>query len=170
MNSSQPSTSSLNGIQAALRERWQALGGQERRALLLAAAVAGLFLFWILALQPAWRTINKAPDTLNRLDTQLQDMRGLAQESQELRGVSPVSTTQAIASLQSATDRLGNQGRISIQADRATLTLSNVSPEALKDWLSEARSAARARPMEAQLNRSNAGYSGTILLVFGGAP
>jgi Asp-tRNA(Asn)/Glu-tRNA(Gln) amidotransferase A subunit family amidase len=55
-------------------------------------------------------------------------------------------------------------------ADRATLSLSNVSPEALKDWLSEARSAARARPMEAQLNRSNGGYSGTILLVFGGAP
>jgi general secretion pathway protein M len=170
MSSSQPSTSSLKGIQAALRERWQTLGERERRALMLAAAVAGFFLFWSLALQPAWRTINKAPDTLNRLDTQLQNMHRLAQESQELRGVSPVSTAQATASLQSATDRLGKQGRISIQADRATLTLSNVSPEALKDWLSEARSAARARPMEAQLNRSNGGYSGTILLVFGGAP
>ena len=153
-----------------LQNRWQTLAERDRRAMTLAAVLLGLFLFWSLAIQPARRTLEKAPVELARLETQLQSMNRMAQESRELRDVSPVPTTQALASLQAASDRLGKQGRISIQGDRATLTLTNANPEALKDWLGEVRSAARARPLEAQLNRTGNGYSGTILLAFGGTP
>jgi general secretion pathway protein M len=153
-----------------LQDRWQTLAERDRRAMTLAAVLLSLFLFWILAIQPAWQTLEKAPAELARLETQLQSMNRMAQESRELRDVSPVPTTQALASLQAASDRLGKQGRISIQGDRATLTLTQANPEALKDWLSEVRSAARARPLEAQLNRTGNGYSGTILLAFGGTP
>lgn len=153
-----------------LQNRWRSLAERDRRAMSLAAVFLGLFLFWSLALQPAWRTLEKAPAELARLEAQLQNMNRMAQESRELRDVLPVPATQALASLQAATDRLGQLGRISIQGDRATLTLTHANPEALKDWLSEVRSAARARPLEAQLNRTGNGYSGTILLAFGGAP
>lgn len=155
---------------ANLQNRWQSLAERDRRAMTLAAVLSGLFLCWSMAIQPAWRTLKKAPAELARLDIQLQSMNRMAQESRELRGISPVPTTQALASLQAASDRLGNQGRLSLQGDRATLTLTNANPEALKDWLGEVRSAARARPLEAQLNRTSNGYSGTILLAFGGTP
>lgn len=170
MNSTSPSGNGLKQALVTARGRWQALGERERRALSLVGAVAAVFLFWTLALQPAWQTVQQAPLELDRLDAQLQEMNRMASESRELRGVSPVSATQAVASLQSATERLGKQGRMVVQGDRVTLTLTNVSPEALKDWLSEVRSAARARPLEAQLSRSGNGYSGTLLLSFGGTP
>ncbi len=170
MNQTSPSDNSLSSALATARSRWQALGERERRLLTLMVVLGGVFLFWSLAIQPAWQTLQKAPVELDRLDAQLQEMTRMAGESRELRGVSPVSATQAMASLQAATDRLGKQGRVVVQGDRITLTLTNVSPEALKDWLSEVRSAARARPLEAQLNRASGGYSGTILLGFGGTP
>lgn len=170
MNQTSPSENGLSQALATARGRWQALGERERRLLTLVSVLATVFLFWSIAIQPAWQTLQKAPIELDRLDAQLQEMNRMAGESKELRGVSPVSATQAIASLQAATDRLGKQGRVVVQGDRITLTLTNVSPEALKDWLGEVRSAARARPLEAQLNRVNGGYSGTILLGFGGTP
>ena len=78
-----------------------------------------------------------------------------------------MSPAQAAAALKSATDRLGDKARLSLQGDRASLTLNGVSPEALRGWLLEARSAARARPVEAQLTRGPQGYSGTLVVSLG---
>jgi len=55
-----------------------------------------------------------------------------------------------------------------VQGDRAVLTLSGVGTGALRDWLAEARSGARARPLEANLTRAAQGYSGTLVVVLGG--
>jgi general secretion pathway protein M len=38
----------------------------------------------------------------------------------------------------------------------------------LQGWLGEVRSAARARPVEAQLTRGPKGYAGTLVLTLGG--
>lgn len=163
------SVESIQHTISSLQVRWGNLAVRDRRALAIAASAIGIYLFWAIAIQPAWRTLQKAPPELNRLENQLQQLNRMAQESRELREILPVPTAQALSSIQSATDRLGPQGRISILGDRATLTLTNVKPQALKDWLSEARSAGRARPVEVQLNRTGQGYSGTILLTLGGA-
>lgn len=170
--STAPATSSPAWAQlrAELRNRWRNTSPRGRAAAMGAGLLLALLLVWVVAIQPAWRTLQDAPQQLDRLDAQLQQMTALAGESRELRGVTPVSIAQATAALQSATDRLGSQGRIAIQGDRATLTLNGVSTGALKSWLGEARSAARARPVEAQLTRAATGYSGTIVLSLGGAP
>ncbi len=167
MNQTSPPESAASQVITEALGRWQAMGLRERRALSLTGALILVFSVWAIALQPALQTLAKAPAELDRLEVQLQEMYRMMGESRELRGIAPVSATQAIASMQSATDRLGQQGRVTIQGDRITLTLINASPEALKEWLLEVRSAARARPLEAQLNRSITGYSGTILLVMG---
>ena len=164
--STSPSTdrSSLSGM----RDRWQTFSERDRRAIILASVALGAYLLWVIGIQPAMKTLNKAPTEILRLEEQLQRMNRMAQESRELRSIAPVSPAQATASLQAATDRLGSQGRITIQGDRATLTVSDIKPQALKDWLNEARSAGRARPLEAQLSKTARGYSGTILLAVGG--
>ena len=60
----------------------------------------------------------------------------------------------------------GAAGRLQVVGDRATLTLSGVNGTQLSDWLAEARSAARARPLEANLTRGPQGYSGSIVVAF----
>lgn len=159
---------------ATLRQQagswWQARSSRERQAVAVVAIVLVLFAAWSLLVQPALRTLRDAPAQLDRLDAQYQQMQRVAAESTALRAAPRVSPTQAGQALRAATDRLGERGKLLLQGDRATLTLTNANPEALRAWLAESRSGARARPVEAQLQRGPAGYSGTIAVTLGGAP
>ena len=137
---------------------------------MLVAAVIGLFIVWSLFVQPAWRTAREAPAQLDALEAQLQQMQRVAAESRGLRSTAPVGSAQAGIALKAASDRLGDKARLNLQNDRAILTLTGgVTPEALRAWLSEARAGARARPIEAQLQRGPNGYTGTLTVSFGGA-
>jgi general secretion pathway protein M len=160
----------LAATRAAVRARWKALAAREQRLLALAFAVVLLALLWWVALQPAIRTLRSAPAEHDRLDGQLQAMQRLAAEAGALRATPPVTMEQAAAALTAATERLGGRGRLSLQGERAVLTLDGVGSQALRDWLAEARSGARARPVEVQLTRGAQGFSGTLVVALGGAP
>lgn len=155
-------------MNAALRAWWQGLALRERRLVAVAALVLGGYLLWALAVQPAWRTIVRAGPELDALERQLQTMQALADEARQLRETPPVAPEQAAAAMQSATARLGPQGRLLLQGDRAILTLNGAGTSALRDWLAEARTGARARPLEANLSRAGTGVSGTVVLAIGG--
>ena len=148
---------------------WAVRSARDRRLLGLAGTVLGLFITWSLAVQPAWRTLQVAPVQRDALDGQWQAMQRLAAEAKDLRAAPPVSIEQSSAALRAATERLGDQGRLAMQGERAVLTLQGVSTSQLRDWLAEARSGARARPVEARLTRAAQGYSGTVVVALGGA-
>lgn len=147
---------------------WSALSARERIGAGVAIGVVALVLLWLVGIAPAVRTLRSAPPTLERLDAQLSQMQRLAAEARELKAGAPVGAAQSAAALRAATDRLGERARLVVLGDRATLTLSGLSGEALRQWLAEARSGARARPVEAQLTRGPQGYTGTLVVSFGG--
>ena len=147
---------------------WRSRAPRERFALGGGVVVLSLMVFWLLFVQPAWRTAREAPAQLDQFDRQLQLIQATAAEVKNLRAIAPVSSTQAAAALKAATDRLGEHARLSMQGDRATLTLTGVTSDALLSWLGEVRSAARARPIEASLSRAQQGYNGTVLVTLGG--
>ncbi len=150
------------------RAQWQVMAPRERWTAQLGLAALALFIGWWLLLAPALRTLNQAPAKRTQLEAQLQEMQALALEARELRALPPVPAAQALAALQAASDHLGGNARLSITGERATLSLNGVTPEALQAWMAEVRSAARARPVEAQLQRSNKGFTGSIVLALGG--
>jgi general secretion pathway protein M len=113
--------------------------------------------------------LRDAPARIATLQGQQQEMRALASEARELRAAPALQLEQSTLALKAASDRLGTNGRLSLQGERAVLTLTGASSEQLREWLAEARSGARARPVEAQLSRSAQGYSGSIVLALGGA-
>lgn len=149
---------------APWRARWLALAERERRLVVLMALVVGAGLLWLAAVQPAWRTLRSAPAEIDRLDAELLRMRALAAESQALRGAPRIGLQQAGNALQAATARLGEHGKLQRIGDRATLSLSEADGDALRRWLDEARSGARARPVEATLTRGVRGYNGTLVV------
>ena len=159
---------------ASLRQQaqtwWQARTARERQAVLVVGLLLAAFVVWSVLARPALQVAREAPAQLDQLDAQYQQMQRIAAESTGLRGAPRVSPAQAAAALKSATDRLGDRGRLTLLGDRATLTLSGVSPEALRAWLTEARSGARARPIEAQLQRGPTGFSGTLGVALAGNP
>jgi general secretion pathway protein M len=146
------------------QQAWSRMASRERWAVAAAVFVLGAWVLWSALIQPAWRTLSSAPAELTALETQLQQLRRLSDESRELRSVAPVSSSQAAAALKAATERLGNKAKLALQGDSATLTLTGIDTVSLRDWLSQARSAARIQPTEATLSRSAQGLSGRIVM------
>jgi general secretion pathway protein M len=165
-----PLPAPLAGAREQLVERWKALAPRERRGLRVAFVLLSIFIVWLVAVQPAWRAVRAAPAQLEALDLQVQHMQRLAGETRELRAAPTVAPAQAANALRSATEQLGDRARLSLVGDRATLTLTGVTGDRLIAWLAEARTAARARPIDAQLTRSAQGYSGTVVVSIGGTP
>jgi general secretion pathway protein M len=157
-------------VKQQISTRWSALALRERRYVSIAAVLVGAALLWMFAIQPAWRVTSEAPAKLDQLDLQLQQMQRLQSESAVLRAAAPVGPSQAAMALKAATERLGDGAKLNMQGDRATLTLTAVSADALRAWLQEARSTARARPVEMQLVRNPRGFSGTLVVSLGGTP
>jgi general secretion pathway protein M len=159
----------LGQAKAQALAHWQALGERERFAVGAIGLLLGLLLAWSVLLAPALRTLKTAPTELDRLELQLQQMQAQAQEALALRAAPPVPPDQAQAALKASVEHLGAAARLNLTGDRAVVTLTGVAPELLQGWLGEVRSAARARPVEAQLTRGPKGYSGTLVLSLGGA-
>lgn len=147
--------------------QWQALGERERLTLGAAGVLLALLLGWSVLLAPALRTLKTSPAELEKLELQLQQMQAQAVEAKALRAAPAVPPAQAQAALTASVEHLGPAARLNLTGDRAIVTLNGVSPEQLQAWLGEARSAARARPVEAQLTRGPKGFAGSIVLVLG---
>lgn len=160
----------LAKVRLQARQAWGRLAPRERRLVAAAGTLLLIAALWFAFLQPALRTLREAPPKIDRLDAQLQLMQSLATQSNGLRGATPVPQAQAVAALRSATETLQGKARLTLVGDRATLTLNGIDALSLQRWLTEARSAARARPVEAQLTRSGGGYDGSLVVVFGSAP
>jgi general secretion pathway protein M len=154
----------MNAIAIALRQRWASFTPREQQGLGWAALAVAVLLLWFVALQPAWRTWQQAPAQRQALETQTLQMQRLASEARDLKGQSPVSAEQSLQALKAATDRLGPKAKLSLQGERATLTVTGLTPEQLQAWLSEVRSGARARPVDLQLRRNANGLDGMVVL------
>jgi general secretion pathway protein M len=168
VTSDNPASRPAGTLRQQARQFWQARAPRERQLIAAMAVAIGVLVVWLVAVQPALRTLHAAPAELDQLELQLQQMQLAALESDSLRAASPVPPAQATEALRAASERLGTKAKLALQGDRATLTFTAIPFESLRTWLGEARRAARARPVEAQLLKSAGGYSGSISLTLAG--
>ena len=157
----------LHALRVQATAAWRARAPRERVALAAAATVLIAFVVWSLLVGPALATLRSAPRQLETLDAQLLQMRGMAAEVRDLRNTTPVPPAQSGLAIKAAAERYGDKVRLTLQSDRALITLINASPEQLRALLVEVRSTARARAVEAELTRVPAGYSGTLVFSIG---
>ena len=138
-----------------LRQRWAALSLREQRLLSLAAGVLSLAGLWWLGLAPALRTLQQAPAQQAQLDTQWQHLTALQAQAHALQKLPRMTQPAALKALQNVTtELLGTHAKLTTTGDRCTVTLTQVTPEALAQWLTQARTQARAVPVEAKLQRA----------------
>ena len=155
-----------------LQQRWKALAPREQNLVMAASAIVALALLWWVALAPALKTLRTAPARHAALDAQLQRMQSLQAEAQQLQATPATSPGDAVGALRTAlAQRLGNTAQLNVAGDRATVTLKGASADALAQWLAQARSNARATPLEARLTRSaTAAPTGNAPVTLGSTP
>ncbi|MEO7547684.1 MAG: type II secretion system protein GspM [Ramlibacter sp.] len=151
---------------APLRARWQQMAPRERSMVGAAALLVGVALLYWLAIAPAAATLRNADATHRALDQQLQQVLGLQAQAKALQSLPRQNRDEALRLLESSVQqRLGTSARTAILGERVTVTLSGTSPDALAQWLTQARVNARAVPAEARLTRNPAGlWDGTLVL------
>jgi len=121
---------------------------------------------WLVALGPAVATLRGAEEQRRALDAQLQHMRSLQAQAQALQSQPKLGYDEALRLLEQAVrQRLGATARMVVVGDRVNITLTGTAPDALAQWLTQARVNARALPSEARLSRNPAGlWEGTLVL------
>jgi len=80
-----------------------------------------------------------------------------------LRQQTRISPEQAAQSLQSMASNLGGQVKFNRQGERVTLDFKALSPQALAELLSQARSQAHAQVQEAHTQFKPAGWEGQLV-------
>ncbi|MGZ5787351.1 MAG: type II secretion system protein GspM [Ramlibacter sp.] len=152
--------------QALLRARWEGLAAREKMLTAGAGALVVVALIWLVLLGPALGTLRSAEMQRRALDEQLRQMQVLQAQAQALQAQPRQNHDDAVRLLElSVRQRLGTSARILITGDRATVTLTGASPDALAQWLTQARVNARALPSEARVARNAAGlWDGTLVL------
>ncbi|MCW5237772.1 type II secretion system protein M [Verminephrobacter eiseniae] len=144
-------------LRTALRQHWKTLAPRERSLVLAAAGLVTLALLWWLAIAPAMATLRTAPARHATLDMQLQHMRRLQAEAQQLQAAPRSSPGDAAGALRAAlAQQLGHSAQLNMQGAHANVTLQGACADALAQWLAQARSNAHANTLQAQLTRSAA--------------
>ena len=146
---------------AALRQHWASLAPREQTLVLAAATVLGLALLWSLLLAPALAQLRASPARHAALDAQLQQMQALQAQALHLKDIPRPTGNETLPVLwRSLGQQLSAGTQMSTTGDRAAITLKNVPPEALAQWLAQVRSTTRAVPTEARLMRNTASTGG----------
>ena len=159
--------STITDTRDQLQTRYAKLDARERQMVVAIAGLLAFLLVWLILVRPAWKTLDEAPALREQADAQLLQMQAISTEAKQLRALPPVPQPVAEQVLKSATDDLGGKAKLSVQGDRATLSVTGINGEDLRKWLLQARGGARARPVEATLTRAGDGYNGTLVVAIG---
>jgi general secretion pathway protein M len=159
----------LTDTRNQLLARYSKLDARERQMVVIIGGALAFLVVWLLLVRPAWKTLDEAPALREQADAQLLQMQAIVNEAKQLRTLPPVPPSVAEQVLKAATESLGGKAKLSMQGDRAVLSLTGATGEDLRTWLIQARGGARARPIEANLVRSGDGYNGTLIVVIGSA-
>jgi general secretion pathway protein M len=143
---------------------WSARAPREQRLLTVATALILAATVYALAVAPALRVMRTHADTQTRLQNEWQTMVQLQAQAKALQAQPRQNAAAARAALQSAAQSLGAQADVSFGPEGARLVLRNVDGQTLARWLATARTQVGSVPVQANINRSGAVWSGTVLM------
>lgn len=146
-----------------LRLWWAERPAKEKWAMQLAALAVAAALVWVIALAPAVRTLKTYEANRIKLDADLQNMQSLQAQAQALQALPRLPQATATQALRDAVQKaFGKNADITVYGASATITLREVAPDTLAQWLTSARTEAHSAPVQAHLTNATAGWSGTV--------
>ena len=142
-----------------LMSRWNAFAPRERSLVAGAALLIVIALLWWVGIAPALAKIRVAREAAPQVQVQLQLMRAQAAEAASLKAQRSLSYDESLRALESSVKTLGAGASLSVNNERASVSLRAVSGDALAQWLAQVRANARLVPSELKLQKSAASSS-----------
>ena len=160
---------SLTSALAPLRARWAGLPGREKNGIRLAGLLVLAFVLWQWSVGPSLATLRTADAQAKALGVQLQTMQAMQLQAQAVQKQPPLGFDEAARALSAATKQtLGASAQLVLAGERATITVKDASPDALAQWLTQARQNARSALVEARLVRASTPggpvWNGTLVM------
>ena len=147
---------SLTSALEPLRARWSGLPGREKNGIRLAGLLVLAFLLWQFSIGPSLATLRSSNAQSKVLGTQLQAMQAMQMQAQAVQKQPPLGFDEAVRALTAATKQtLGASAQLVLAGDRASITVKEANPDALAEWLAQARLNARSALIEARLVRAS---------------
>lgn len=152
----------------ATSNRWQAFDAREKILVTVAGVVVACALLWWLGIAPALLVLKTAKTQSLSLNAQLQQMQVLEAQAKALQALPKIKSVDAARALETLVrQRLGTAAQLLVTGSQATLTITNASPDALAQFLSQARATANATTSQARLRRNASNpqaWDGTLVL------
>jgi len=143
---------SLMSALEPLRARWVRLPGREKNGIRLAGLLVLALLLWQFSVGPSLATLRTADAQAKALGAQLQIMQAMQLQAQAVQKQPPLGFDEAVRALSAATKQtLGASAQLVLAGERASITVKDANPDALAEWLMQARLNARSALIEARL-------------------
>jgi general secretion pathway protein M len=153
-------------LRQRLMSQWQKLSAREQHGVRLLASLLLLALTWWVLIAPALHILAQSDAQRAAVAQQHAHMLALQAQAQQLQNRTPLSSDEAMRQLQSISPSAGT-APMQRQGEHVTVQLKAVPPDALAQWLSQAREQAQALPIEAHLTRHDTtafSWSGQMVL------
>jgi hypothetical protein len=115
---------------------------------------------WFVAIAPALQVWQNSQKQLSVLAQQHADMMALQTQAKQWQSRSSLGTEASASMLQSLCANLGEKVKCSRQAQRMTVDVKGISPQALAQAWTQARSQAQAVLLETHLQRQGEAWDG----------
>jgi len=153
---------SLKFVWAPLQARWVQLPGREKNGIRLTVLLVLTVLLWQFSVAPGLATLRTADAQAGTLGRQMQAMQAMQHQAQAVQKQPPLAFDEAVRALTAATKQtLGTGAQLVLAGERASITVKEASPDALAQWLTQARLNARSSLVEARLVRASS-TAGTV--------
>lgn len=161
MTESSTSIATRAGWLQPLRARWQTLSAREQSLLRALALVLLLALLWRVVVSPPLHSLRDHEARRAALATAQAQMQVWQAQAQAVQQQVRPNPAEAVTVLQTLTAANGPGWQLQVQGERATVQVQNATPEALAQWLLQAREQAQSLPVQAQLERSDVKSGGS---------
>jgi general secretion pathway protein M len=137
---------------------------REQLGLQAAAALLGVCVFWQIGVAPALQVWRSSQTQQAKLDQQLADMQAWQQEAQQLQQQIAAAPPDSLHSLQTLAATLGPSTQVQPQADQFHIQFKDAAPQALAEFITQARLQARAKPVQAHWQAHQGRWEGQLVL------
>lgn len=136
-------------------QQYRLLSPREQLGMKCLGALMALGLTWLVLVSPASQLLRLSPDEGPRLAMELQQLRLLQRQAQDIRAQTRMGPEEAKKVLERITRNLLPQAQWTAREDAVQITLSATPALVLARWLQEVRESAQSTVLEANLRQSN---------------